>query len=34
MSKKTFIQVIRIRPVRSPKIFQHSPDVNCHLLLQ
>jgi len=30
----SFVQVIRIRPVHSLKVFQHSLDVNCHHILQ
>jgi len=33
-SKNSFVQVIRIRAVHSITAFQHSPDINCHPILQ
>jgi len=32
--KKSFVQVIRIQPVHSLKMFQHTPDFKCHTIRQ
>jgi len=33
-SKKSFVQVIRIRPAHILNMFQHSLDARCQLILQ